>query len=203
MIIISSTQLRPPSSSSPGREGEQCYILSQNPTINPNTPIPRVPLPLQAPPPNPKPTMPSTASTPSIDLPPYVLLEVFEFLPGQDLVVASHTCRLWNQLIMARRRLRANAFLPSTYVPSYPIPDTELHPIISQLHLDDTVDPSEATYGRNKPARRINASPVATQLATCPAVTELRLDVMKYHPHVVVANPDGVRVADVVRELAK
>jgi hypothetical protein len=147
--------------------------------------------------------MPSTTSTPSIDLPPYVLLEVFEFLPGQDLVVASHTCRLWNQLIMARRRLRANAFLPSTYVPSYPIPDTELHPIISQLHLDDTVDPSEATYGRNKPARRINASPVATQLATCPAVTELRLDVMKYHPHVVVANPDGVRVADVVRELAK
>jgi len=38
VIIISSTQLRPPSSSSPGREGEQCYILSQNPTINPNTP---------------------------------------------------------------------------------------------------------------------------------------------------------------------
>jgi hypothetical protein len=150
--------------------------------------------------------MPSAApalQAPAMDLPPYVLLEVFEYLPGQDLVVASHTCRLWNQLIMARRRLRTNAFIPSSHKPTVPIKDIELHPVISQLHFDSTVEPEEAEYGVHKTIRKITEEPVHMQLATSPAVTELRLDVMKYHPHVVVHNPDGVKVIDVVRELAK
>ncbi|KAF8246489.1 hypothetical protein K440DRAFT_655151 [Wilcoxina mikolae CBS 423.85] len=137
-----------------------------------------------------------------MDLPPYILLSVFEHLPGRDLIVATHTCRLWSQLILSRRRLRANAFLPSpAYTPPYALTSTELHPVISQLHFDDTTDPEAATFGRNQ--RLIKDSPVKTQMATCPAVTELRLDVMKYHPHVVVTNPSGVTVEDVVKELAK
>jgi hypothetical protein len=149
--------------------------------------------------------MPSIASlpVPTLDLPPYVLLEVFEYLPGQDLVVASHVCRLWNQLIIARRRLRTNAFIPSSYKPKFPIQDIELHPVISQLHFDSTVSVEDAEYGVHKTPRKIVEEPVHKQLATSPAVTELRLDVMKYHPHVVVTNPDGVKVIDVVRELAK
>lgn len=148
--------------------------------------------------------MPSVApAVPTIDLPPYVLLEVFEYLPGQDLVVASHTCRLWNQLILARRRLRTNAFIPSSYTPKVAIKDIELHPVFSQLHFDSAVEPEAAEYGVHKAVRKIMEEPVQKQLATSPAVTELRLDVMKYHPHVVVQNPEGVKVMDVVQELAK
>lgn len=138
-----------------------------------------------------------------MDPPPYLLLEVFEYLPGQDLVVASHTCRLWNQLILARRRLRTNAFLPSSYQPNFPATDIELHPVISQIYFDDKLDPEEAEYGCHKTARKVKDEPVAKQLATSPPVPELRLDVLKYHPHVVVSNPNGVTVMDVVRELAK
>lgn len=139
----------------------------------------------------------------SFELPNYLLLEVFEYLPGQDLVVASHTCRLWNQLIMARRRLRTNAFIPSSHNPTVPVADIELHPVVSQLHFDTTVDAADAQYGVRKSPRKLLSAAVSKQLATSPAVTELRLDVMKYHPHVLVENPAGVKVADVVEELAK
>jgi len=139
----------------------------------------------------------------SFELPNYLLLEVFEYLPGQDLVVASHTCRLWHQLIAARRRLRTHAFAPSSHKPAVSPAETELHPVLSQLHFDATVDAAAAEYGVRKAPRRIMAAAVSEQLATSPAVPALRLDVMKYHPHVVVENPDGVRVADVVVQLAK
>jgi len=139
----------------------------------------------------------------SFELPNYLLLEVFEYLPGQDLVVASHTCRLWNQLIMARRRLRTNAFIPSSHKPTVPTADIELHPVISQLHFDTTVEAQDAEYGIHKAPGKIMTAAVSKQLATSPAVTELRLDVMKYHPHIVVENPDGVKVEDVVIQLAK
>lgn len=141
-------------------------------------------------------------------LPAYILLEVFEYLPGADLAVAANTCSLWRSLIRTRRRLRAHCFLGSpsaasspAYSPRYRLKDTELHPVLSLLHFDNTVDPLLATYGCRS-WRRLLTAPWASQPATCPPLTTLRLDVMKYHPHLVVNNPHGVTLRDVVRELA-
>lgn len=135
-------------------------------------------------------------------LPAYILLDVFEYLPGADLAVAANTCSLWRSLILTRRRLRAHCFLRSpAYSPRYRLEDTELHPVLSLLHFDNTVDPLMATYGCRR-WRRLLTAAVASQPATCPPVATLRLDVMKYHSHVVVHNPHGVTLRDVVYELA-
>jgi hypothetical protein len=147
-------------------------------------------------------TYTSTPAKPTMELPSFILLEVFSHLPGRDLVVASRVCSLWNNLITGRRRLRANTFVPSEYNPNFDAEYTELHPVISQLHFDDSVRPKEATYGVRK-CRAISQDGVYQQLATCPAVKELRLAVLKWQPNVVIRNENGVRVKDVVEELAR
>ena len=117
--------------------------------------------------------------------------------------MATHICRLWNQLILSRRRLRTNAFLPSTYQPNVLVSDIELHPVLSTLHFDGELDPTEAEYGCHHASRKIASAPVAEQMATSPPVPQMHLAVMSFQPHLVVSNPEGVKVMDVVRELAK
>lgn len=149
----------------------------------------------------------------AVELPPYILLEVFQYLSGRDLTACTGVSHMWRSLIHTRRQLRSNAFLPplpSSEIPSSPpaqpakISDVELHPVLSLLHFDPSLDAAAVTYGtgtRGREVRLISDGNLGDMMATAPPVEELRLDVLKYHPNLVVRREGGVKVADVVQEL--
>jgi hypothetical protein len=155
--------------------------------------------------------MTSSHDTPSnIFFPPYLLQDVFEHLDPLDLVTCKRVCTLWYSIIWGRRRLRQKLFLPQVTAEEAPTshlvnsPDEvyDLHPIFNQIHFDASLDPASATFGRQKCAL-LKESKVKDHYATYPATTRVELDVIHFHPHLVVENETGVTVWDVMEALAK
>ncbi|KAI5801161.1 hypothetical protein EDC01DRAFT_509331 [Geopyxis carbonaria] len=148
----------------------------------------------------------STTSTirPFPQLPFYILLEVLQQLPGRDLLTASAVCKHWHTLIHTRRRLRDHAFLPPSAPadPTYTPDQAELHPIFSLLHFSAAQKPEFATYGVRADALLADHD-VRNAMASSPPLCELKLELLKYHEHMVVRNPAGVRVSDVMAALPK
>lgn len=179
--------------------------------------------PPPSPPPPPYPSLPLSMTGPFSGC---VLLEIFSYLDGMDLIMSSRVCHFWRGIIFSSSRLLEKSF----YDVSVPrrkreegeekinVKDIELHPFFRKLHFDNSLSLDELTYGgssssssvshkvekkyqKQKYRRLRSDDPVNSQLATVPRVPILRLDVLKYHPNVVVKNPDGVRVRDVLVEL--
>ena len=163
------------------------------------------------PPPSPHPSMPSSHDTPSnIFFPPYLLQDLFEHLDPLDLIACKQVCSLWYSIIWSRRRLRQKLFLPqvaaekgsTSHLVNSPDEVYDLHPIFNLIHFDSSLDPTLATFGRQK-CTLLKESAVKDHYATYPATSRVEIDVIRFHPHLVVENETGVTIWDVMEELAK
>ena len=164
---------------------------------------------ITAPPTPPPPSMPPSHDAPSnIFFPPYLLQDLFEHLDPLDLVACKQVCTLWYSIIWSRRRLRQKLFLPvaekgsTSHLVNSPDEVYDLHPIFNLIHFDSSLDPASTTFGRQKCAP-LKESAVKDHYATYPATARVEIDVIRFHPHLVVENETGVTVWDVIEELAK
>ncbi|RPB01300.1 hypothetical protein L873DRAFT_1677381 [Choiromyces venosus 120613-1] len=158
----------------------------------------------------------------TVFFPPYLLQDLFEHLDPLDLITCKRVCTLWYSIIHCRNRLRQKLFLPpsnsspssdkacssKSHLVNSPDEVYDLHPIFNLIHFDASLDPAATSFGRppqgeKEKCKMLIESEVKDHYATYPATIRVEMDLIHFHPHLVVENDSGVKVWDVMVALAK